>query len=366
MRILIISNLYPDTRQPTFGTFIADRVDSLRAVEAAVDLVAIRGHAAHREVVRKYLSLAVRSTVWLIRAIAQDHRADIVEAHIAYPTLLLAWPVARLSGAGLVGFAHGADVREVGNRSVLHRRLARWILGRADLVVANSPTTCALLASEYGVRRARLVTWSPGIDRRVFRPQPERLRDPRQVLYVGRLHPEKGVDILIEALAKVSDPKLTLRVIGEGPAEEDLRRLSSSHGLAVRFDGPMRSAEVAAAMAEAGVVVVPSVVAEGLGLVAIEAMATGALVVASAIGGLRDTVRDRENGWLVPAGDIPALTDTIREAAAIGLQGGPIAEGIRAAAISKAATHDRALLAAQAVQAYRDARFGTRGRGEEQ
>ena len=70
-------------------------------------------------------------------------------------------------------------------------------------------------------------------------------------------------------------------------------------------------------MREAVVVAVPSTYPEGLGLVALEGMAAGALVVASDIGGLPESVVDGTTGWLVPPGDVPALSAALSEALAL-------------------------------------------------
>jgi 2-deoxystreptamine N-acetyl-D-glucosaminyltransferase/2-deoxystreptamine glucosyltransferase len=110
------------------------------------------------------------------------------------------------------------------------------------------------------------------------------------VLYVGRLSAEKGVLELVEACAR-----LPLVVVGDGP----LRGLVPATG----FVAPD---ELGAYFRAAAVVAAPSL-REGYGVVAREAMAWGRPVVASAVGGLTDAVRDGVTGLLVPPGDIPAL-----------------------------------------------------------
>src|SRR5262245_38704856 len=99
VRILVVSNLYPSTRHPGFGTFVASRVAALRAEGADVRLVANRDPAVHRRVARKYASLAFHAGGFAIRARLRREHIDVVEAHIAYPTGLVARPVAAALGA---------------------------------------------------------------------------------------------------------------------------------------------------------------------------------------------------------------------------------------------------------------------------
>jgi glycosyltransferase involved in cell wall biosynthesis len=341
VRILIIANLYPDTNQPTFGTFVAARAAALRRAGATVGVVAIRGVRVHRRIARKYLRLAAEAFSFAVRGLARRRPPSVVEAHIAYPTALIAWPVARICRSRLVLFVHGGDVLEVGRRSTAHHRLARFIFSRADLLVANSAFTRLALHDGYGVPFDRIVIWSPGIDTDLFKPISGVVRQARQVLFVGRLDPEKGVDVLIDAIAQLPDLELTLDVIGDGPERAMLEKAAARANVAVRFRGGLTPPEVASAMAQAGVLVVPSVYAEPLGLVALEGMATGAFVIASETGGLRESITAGESGWLVPAGDSVRFAKAIREAVSLGLNPSDArARDIRTAAIDRAASHD--------------------------
>jgi glycosyltransferase involved in cell wall biosynthesis len=131
----------------------------------------------------------------------------------------------------------------------------------------------------------------------------------RDVLYAGVLTPLKGVHHLIAAFAAVAPryPGERLILIGKSPDgayRQDLeRRIAALRiGEAVTFVPELPQAELAARMAAARVLVLPSY-SEGLGRVLFEAMATGTPVVGSAVGGVPDLVRDGVNGFLVAPGD---------------------------------------------------------------
>jgi glycosyltransferase involved in cell wall biosynthesis len=145
--------------------------------------------------------------------------------------------------------------------------------------------------------------------------RPARWHDGRtKVLFVGRLDQQKGFDTLLDAVEPIGD-QVALRVIGKavaGPATAPRPRRPE-----VEYLGWRSLAEVATEIAAADVVAIPSRW-EGFGLVALEAMRAGVAVVASAVGGLREIVVDRETGRLVPP-DSPerlmsALTEHDREA----------------------------------------------------
>ena len=115
-------------------------------------------------------------------------------------------------------------------------------------------------------------------------------------LFVGRLVTDKGGDLLIHAaheLRRRGHP-LSFTVIGSGPAEESLQSLARKLDVAdlFRFEGKLPAQEVAAQMNSHRILVVPSRVTEGFGMVALEGIACGCVVVASNKGGLRDAVGD--------------------------------------------------------------------------
>ncbi|WOH84247.1 glycosyltransferase [Bradyrhizobium sp. BEA-2-5] len=127
------------------------------------------------------------------------------------------------------------------------------------------------------------------------------------LLYVGRLSREKGVGVLLEAVAGTGVP---LRVVGEGPERAALEARAPDH---VTFLGGLSRDEVLREMANARALVVPSLWYEGFPMVVVEAFARGTPVVASEIGGLAEVVSDGKTGALVPPGDAAALRKRISE-----------------------------------------------------
>jgi glycosyltransferase involved in cell wall biosynthesis len=344
VRILVISNLYPSTEHPAFGTFVKARVEALRDLGAEVRVVANRDPAVHRRVAAKYASLALSAGVAAAGARVRGPAFDIVEAHIAYPTGLIARPAARLVGAPLVLFAHGSDVLAVATRSRRHARLAASAFDASSLIVANSHFLAGEIGRRYPRVADRVRVLSPGIELQQFADGQQGQRSG--VLFVGRLAQGKGLDVLIRAMAALGAGRGTSRgaigplvVLGDGPERARLATLADTLHVDLDLRGDVGRSAVAGAMQRAAVVAVPSVIREALGLVAIEAMASGAIVVASATGGLVETVIDGVTGLAVPPGDVDALAAAIGRAADLATD--PIAgPAMRAAGWEMARTHD--------------------------
>jgi D-inositol-3-phosphate glycosyltransferase len=194
------------------------------------------------------------------------------------------------------------------------------IVDAADRIVAANVVERAHLVWYYGASAERVAVIPCGVDTDLFQPMARatakdllELGPEPLLLYVGRLQPIKGLETLLQAMARL-DGSTRLLIIGGDQDEPDnghaahLRERVAALGLArrVRFLGtqPQRRLRLFYAAAEA--TVMPSSY-ESFGMVALEAMACGCPVVASRVGGLTTTIRDGVTGHLVPEGDPAAL-----------------------------------------------------------
>ena len=278
----------------TFGNAASDRRDGRLRIRVLRPLARIGGHPA-RPIVPS-----------LPRALSG---ADIVHAHqMRSPASVLAALTARVRGHHAVVTDHGLQGSPWGG--VLPRLYDRFLtVSRYSATEIRSPA-----------RKTRIIYG--GVDSTRYSPERAAPRDG--LLFVGRLTPHKGIDVLLRALP----PDAALTVVGSEGHDPmlpergypDLLR-SLATGRRVRFAGAVRDAELAAAYRRAVAVVLPSVertcygraiaVSELLGLVALEAMASGTPVIASRVGGLPEVVEDGETGFLVPPGDVAALRQRI-------------------------------------------------------
>lgn len=252
----------------------------------------------------------------------QSRRYDAVHAHWVVPNAAFVTDMVRVNGLPFVISLHGSDVF-LAERFGPARVLARLAFGAAGAVTACSDDLHRRSLA-LGAREERTRTVPYGVDVAAFAPREDaahvraRLGVPQDaflVLAVGRLVEKKGFAHLVEAAARTGGVRVVIAGEGDlrGALEAQVRQTSAPVSLA----GALPRDLVAAALAEADVVVVPSVVdgagnVDGLPNVLLEAMAAGRPIVASRVAGIPQVVEHGANGLLVPPGDTRALAEALR------------------------------------------------------
>ena len=182
-------------------------------------------------------------------------------------------------------------------------------------------------------------------------------------LYLGRLSPEKGVSLLLDAwrLVQQTPPSpapgsLRLLLAGEGPEREALEARSADLP-GVTFLGAIPGERLPGLFAETTILVSPSITQETFGLAIVEAAAAGRPALVSDLGAQRTLVKDGTTGVLFPAGDAPALASAIRALAASPQRAAAMGQAARAAFLAGPFTPDRNVEALVAI--YRDCIIGS-------
>jgi glycosyltransferase involved in cell wall biosynthesis len=354
MRVLMLSHMYPSAVNRTGGIFVHEQVRALVGLGHDVRVVSPKGWAppllarwrAYRDVPgvdtvegvpvlypRKLTLPGARlghrngdAMLWSIarplRRIRERWPFDVVHAHMLVPDGWAAAHVGASLGVPVVATAHRADVLDVPARGPRSRAQVAEAVESIDQVCAVS-AAIGEAAARLATPRRPVAVVPNGADTRVFAPREAaearaRLGLPADgpiVSYVGKLVPRKGVDTLIEAmglLARRPEGAPLLVAAGIGEMRPDLERRAAELGIAdrVRFVGKVAHDDVGWWMAAGDLFVLPSL-SEGLPTVVCEAMNCGRAVVATAVDGTPEIVRDGRTGVLVPPSDAPALADAL-------------------------------------------------------
>lgn len=295
------------TTARTKGTQIPSNLLLTAAAEAGIRI----------DVLRERRAWDIRVLTQLCRVI-ESHQPDVVETHQVKCHFTLAqallWRRIRKNFAW-IAYHHGYTRADLKVR--LYEKLDRWSLRRPDRIV----TVCKPFAAELvrnGAPRNRLIVIPNTVESRPA-PSDAEIAALRQqwglaagggvILSVGRLSPEKGHIDLITAFKRwlpVSPPQqpFTLLMAGDGPDRQRLERAAADLGDRVRFLG--HQADVWPLYFIADIFVLPSH-SEGSSLVLLEAMAAQRAIVATAVGGIPETVEDDVSAVLVPPRDIEQL-----------------------------------------------------------
>jgi glycosyltransferase involved in cell wall biosynthesis len=290
MRVAVLTTSYPRYPGDAAGRFVSDAVEHVRSRGVDVDVVGPQqfhgfgltfGHGVVGNLRRRpWLLLAVPALLTSFVRAARRVDADVLHAH----WLPSGWVAAR-TGKPYVVQVWGTDV-ELARRAPW---LARSVLRGARAVIAAS-SALADSARTLGATDVHVIP--SGVD---IPPDVGEEAVPPEVLYAGRLSPEKGVLELVRAAAGMK-----LVVAGDGPLRP---RVPGARGF-VPHD------ELQALYRRAAIVACPSR-REGFGVACLEAMAHARPVVATDVGGLRDLVVDGETGLVVPPRDPAALRDAL-------------------------------------------------------
>lgn len=197
--------------------------------------------------------------------------------------------------------------------SVNTENLTASILKKAARVVAVSRASAANIAKFSDTELSEIDIVPPGIPAEAFAPSSDvDLSGEPVIVFLGRLVPEKGADVAIEAFAQLKE-KARLLLIGDGPERGRLEAMVRDLNVSdkVRFAGLTDDAERMQLLSTSFAMVVPSLHEELFGMVAVEGALSGLPVVASAKGGLQEIVEPGRTGYLCPPGDARAFAESL-------------------------------------------------------
>ncbi|MBN1147477.1 MAG: glycosyltransferase [Anaerolineales bacterium] len=293
----------------------------------------IMGHARALEKDTKLRPLAFLLLPFFLLAaflslmhVTKEQKSRVIHAHWVLPNGLVAAWVAALRKIPFIISLHGSDIF-VAQRNPIFRAVARWVFRRANGVTACSPELQQAALALGAPNDTILLAW--GADPNIFHPD---RRTPQKsylsletkpdiiIAALGRLVFKKGFDNLVSAMSIVvkEHPGAHLILGGDGLLLNELHRQAKQLGISnhVSFPGRIPWDEVPIFLANADIFVLPSIRdphgnVDGLPTVLLEAMSSGAAIVASDIGGVQLVMNDGQNGLIVPPGDTQILAQAI-------------------------------------------------------
>lgn len=359
MNVLLLSNLFPTSRDSTRGVFVAQLAKSISkscGVHALVPLPWIPNSSLAERTVSadtraligiepemqwgdlsasyvRYPMIPKLARWWqpelmymgAVRAARKLHerfKFDLLNAHWLDPDGVAAARIARELKLPLVLSARGCDVNLYLQDERRRARILRAISGAGAVTTVSAALKEGLVRE--GVSPELISVIANGVDEERFFPRsrieccqslglsPER----PLIVCISRLSSEKGIDVLLRAAAQLSAafPSLQLALIGAGPMDSELRELAGSLGIgeATRFVGAVAHDRVALWLGASQFSCMPSL-REGYPNAAMEALACGRPIVASRVGALPEMI-GAESGILVEPGDVGALASGLRRA----------------------------------------------------
>lgn len=353
MRVWFLSSIFPQPYDPTRGIFCAHLCKAL-ARKHAVQVIAPRSwleawryrhqlarlspgqdetwqELPVRRPIYYYPPKVCRATYgwWMewsaratIRSLLAQTPPDCIVSYWAHPDGAVAVRAGKLAGVPTGIIVGGSDVLLL-SREPWRRRCVQNALQAADAVVAVSEDLKSRVV-ELGVNAARAHVVRQGLDEELFYPADRQLARsslgiaPTEpiLIWVGRMAPVKGLDVLLAACARLKDREQAfhLYLIGDGPLRPSLASLAEKLGLGQRvsFVGTKSPAELPDWYRAADFTVLPSW-SEGLPNVLRESVACGTPFIASRVGGIPEIADDRRDR-LVPPGDPEGWAETIQAA----------------------------------------------------
>ena len=296
MRILVTSNMYPSD-DSYFGIFVKRQIESLENI--GIDIKKVAKTTENR---CAYVPFVLKSTFFSL-----FNNCDLVHAHYGFHSALLPAIIKRKP---LVITFHRGDALDEPFRNKLYCKLQKFVVSRADFLIAVSSEIKEALIEHLGARSDKVSVITCGVDTRAFLPLEKKIKrvalgipeNSKVVLFIGNLNHRKGVDLLLECAKRMQETYFIL--IGEGNIRAGTKNC--------RIVDPQPNHELTKWYNVADVFLLPSR-SEGTPVVILEALSCGIPVVASKVGGIPDLIKDGATGYLIEPGDVDTLEERMRD-----------------------------------------------------
>jgi len=233
--------------------------------------------------------------------VIKKYNIEIIHSHYAFPQGFLGALLSRRYKIPHVLTLHGSDVLIL-SKHPIGKLFFRYALKYCDRIICVSRYLKEQLPKEY---RDKSEVIYNGVDFKIFYDEGV---DENYGLFVGSFVPQKGLYTLIEA---VKDIDFNFKFIGDGPLFKEIKEYIEKKGIKnIELLGRKDQVEVAKYLRKCSFLVLPSI-SEGLGMIILEAMASGKCVIGSNVGGIPELILDNYNGFLFEANNVKMLREKI-------------------------------------------------------
>lgn len=318
MKVLLVSNMYPNSENPAYGIFVKRQVDLIESEGNTVDLQVM---FKSKNKIQKLFFYLKHYILVFLKAVFKNY--DYIYIHyvsLNSPPILLAQTFKKQK---LVVNIHGTDIVPKGSIQNKIDKITGKILKLSTLTIVPSSYYKEIVNKKYNIELSKIfVSPSGGIDMGLFYPKKEmnifNKDNTRYIGYIGRIDNEKGWKDLLKAFTEiVQKPEfndLKLIMVGSGQETEVrdtiITELQIEEKVIIKEALPQ--SKLANIFNEIDIFIFPSL-RESLGLVGLEAMACGTPVIGSNIGGIRSYLIDNYNGFLSEPGDANSIAVNIEK-----------------------------------------------------
>ncbi|QKE74985.1 glycosyltransferase [Arthrobacter citreus] len=319
MKVLLISNMYPNEEFPSYGIFVKKSSDVLEEYNIDVSKIVLTKSKGSLNKIIKYILFYLR-IIFSLLIKSYDIIYVHYASHTAFPILFCKFFKKNIR---VYTNVHGSDVVPQTRFQSYLQPLVKQILKKSDKVIVPSSFFKELVNKKYDLQNEIVIYPSGGIDSSIFFPSESNFNkfnlNPhfQYIGYVGRIEYGKGWDDLIEAYSLIVKNKefinVKLLIVGSGKEYLQLKSKIKDKNLTeyvYHFDSLSHS-ELCKMYNLMSVFIFPTKLQESLGLVGLEAMSCGIPVIGSDIGGISTYLKDMENGILTKPGDINSLRSSI-------------------------------------------------------
>jgi len=249
----------------------------------------------------------------------------VLHGHWAFPSGYISYLISKILKRKFIVTVHGSEIPLLEKFSFLKKIVINSLNKSSGVITSNNYLKNKLISMGVNEEKILLIKPIPNFvehqsDKQKLKKFSENFTTSNNkiILFVGRLTEVKGTEYLIKSLPEVKMKNIHLIIVGDGILSEELKNLSKKLHLEdkVTFFGAANRTELGLLYDISDVFVLPSIVdsrggTEGTGLVIPEAMESGLPIIASSVGGIVNTIKDGENGILVPEKDFRSIASAI-------------------------------------------------------